>query len=85
MKFNHLLTEKEQLKNCRNKNLTICKWKPVSEGEATAGRNVHFDMVCDTCGSRTTTFMGFGEYEIHEKLIKKEVFNDQTRKQTYSG
>ena len=84
MKFNHLLTEKEQLKNCRNKNLTICKWKPVSEGQATAGRNVHFDMVCETCGSRTTTFMGFGEYEIHEKLIKKEVLNEHPYSFIYS-
>ena len=78
MKFNHLLTEKERLQNCKSKNLVICKWKPVSEGQATAGRNVYFDMVCETCGSRTTTFMGFGEYEMHEKVIKEEVNNVKT-------
>ena len=48
MKFNHLLTEKEQLQNCKNKNLVVCKWKPVSEGRATAGRNIHFEMMCET-------------------------------------
>ena len=78
MKFNHLLSEKEQLQNCKNKNLVVCKWKPVSEGQATAGRNVHFDMVCETCGSRCTSFMRFGEYEVHEKIIKEEVNNVKT-------
>jgi hypothetical protein len=75
MNFNHLLDQKERLKNCKSRNLAVCKWKPVSEGQATAGRNVHFEMMCETCGSRTTKFMGFGEYETHEKLIKQEVNN----------
>jgi hypothetical protein len=78
MKFNHLLTEKEQLQNCKNKNLIVCRWKPVSEGQATAGRNIHFEMMCETCGCRTTKFMGFSEYEKHEKVIREEVNHAKT-------
>jgi len=75
MNFNHLLNDKEKRYSCKNKTYDICKWKPVSEGHATAGRNVHFDMVCETCGCRTTKFMNFADYQIHEKLIIKEVNN----------
>ncbi len=32
MKFNHLLNQKERLQFCKNRNLVVCKWKPVSEG-----------------------------------------------------
>ena len=78
MKFNHLLTKKEQLQNCKNKNLVVCKWKPVSEGRATAGRNIHFEMMCETCGCRTTKFMRFSEYEKHEKVIREEVNHAKT-------
>jgi hypothetical protein len=78
MKFNHLLTEKEKLQNCKDKNLFVCRWKPVSEGQATAGRNIYFEMMCETCGCRTTKFMGFSEYEKHEKVIREEVNNVKT-------
>lgn len=78
MNFNHLLDQKERLINCKDRNLATCKWKPVSEGQATAGRNVYLEMMCETCGSRTTSFMGFGEYEKHEKIIKEEVNNVKT-------
>jgi hypothetical protein len=71
--FNHLLTDKEIKKSCRQKTYKLCKWKPVSEGQATAGRQVHFDMLCETCGCRTTKFMNFAEYDIHQKVITKEV------------
>ena len=74
MNFNHLITERELKTTCRRKNCGSPKWKPVSEAQATAGRNVHFDMVCETCGSRITKFMRFGEYELHEKLLKEEVY-----------
>jgi hypothetical protein len=75
MNFNHLLTERENKQACRNKTYKMCKWKPVSEGRATAASQVHFDMVCDTCGCRTTKFMHFKEYDIHEKVIKQEINN----------
>ena len=78
MNFNHLLDDKEKRYSCKNKTYDICKWKPVSEGQATAGRNVHFEMMCETCGSRTTSFMRFSEYEMHEKIIKEEVNNVKT-------
>ncbi len=78
MNFNHLLDQKERLINCKDRNLATCRWKPVSEGQATAGRNVHFEMMCETCGSRTTSFMRFSEYEMHEKIIKEEVNNVKT-------
>ena len=74
--FNHLLSEKEGKRACRQKTFKMCKWKPVSEGQATAGRQVHFDMVCESCGCRTTKFMNFSEYDVHKKVITKEVYGD---------
>jgi hypothetical protein len=73
MKFNHLLTEKEQLYFCKNRNLIICKWKPVSEGYTSAGNNVCVSMLCDECGSRIDKFLHSEDYKIYEKLILSEV------------
>ena len=74
MKFNHLLTEKDGLQLCKNRNLVICKWKPVSEGQATAANNIGIPMLCETCGARNTQIHESRRvYKIHEKLILKEV------------
>tara|TARA_R110000823_G_scaffold285165_1_gene403636 strand:- start:236 stop:484 length:249 start_codon:yes stop_codon:yes gene_type:complete len=80
MKFNHLLTEKDGLQLCKNKNLMICKWKPVSEGQATAANNIGIPMLCEACGARTHKFMKIDEYRVYEKLISREVNNDKTSK-----
>ena len=78
MNFNHLLTEREAKQACRNKTYKMCKWKHVSEGRATAAKQIHFDMICDTCGCRTTKFMHFREYDVHQKIIKEEVYGVQS-------
>ena len=83
MKFNHLLNQKERLQFCKNRNLVVCKWKPVSEGQATAGNNVCVSMLCDECGARTEKFLHSEDYKTHEKVILKEVNNDQTSKQAH--
>ena len=54
----------------------MCKWKPVSEGQATAGRQVHFEMLCEACGCRTTKFMNFTEYDTHRRVIYQEVYGE---------
>ena len=74
--FNHLLEDREKKTACRNKTYTMCKWKPVSEGQATAGRQVHFEMLCENCGCRTTKFMDFAEYDTHRKVINQEVYGE---------
>ena len=74
--FNHLLEEREKKTACRGKTYNMCKWKPVSEGQATAGRQVHFEMLCEACGCRTTKFMNFSEYETHRKVINQEVYGE---------
>ena len=80
MIFNHLLTEKDALQLCKNRNLTICKWKPVSEGQATAANNIGIAMLCEVCGTRTHKFMKVDEYRVYEKLILREVNNDKASK-----
>jgi hypothetical protein len=78
MKFNHLLTKKENLQLCKNRNIIICKWKPVSEGQTSAGNNVCVSMLCDECGARIDKFLHSEDYKIYEKLITKEVNNVKT-------
>ena len=73
MNFNHLLTEREMKVSCRKRTSGECKWKPVAEGQATAGRNVAIPMLCETCGSRTSVFMHFSDYSKHQKVISSEV------------
>jgi diketogulonate reductase-like aldo/keto reductase len=73
MKFNHLLNERERLQFCKNRNLVVCKWKPVSEGQVTAGNNVCVSMLCEECGARTEKFLHSEDYKTHEKLILSEV------------
>ena len=64
MKFNHLLTEKERLQFCKNRNPSVCKWKPVSEGYATVGDNIRVSMLCEKCGSRTEKFLSYDNYQM---------------------
>ena len=73
MKFNHLLTENERLQFCKNRNPSVCKWKPVSEGYATVGDNIRVSMLCEKCGSRTEKFLSYDNYKVHEKVILSEV------------
>tara|TARA_R110002124_G_scaffold257741_1_gene423444 strand:- start:1075 stop:1317 length:243 start_codon:yes stop_codon:yes gene_type:complete len=73
MNFNHLLTEREMKLSCRKKKHGECKWKPVSEGQATAGKNIAVPMLCETCGERTSVFMHFVDYDKHQKVISREV------------
>ena len=74
MNFNHLFTERELRLAGKKSNCGRCHWLPASEGRATAAKQIHFDMICDTCGCRTTKFMHFREYDIHQKIIKEEVY-----------
>lgn len=74
--YNHLLNERETKMVCRKKRSNLCKWKPTSEGLATAGGNIGLNMLCETCEARTVVFMLKEEYEIHQKTVIKEVYNE---------
>lgn len=75
MDFNHLIDKKQALMSCKQRNEKLCKWRPVSEGEATIGEKVSLRMMCDRCNSRTCVFLEQREYKIHEKVIIEEVEN----------
>lgn len=74
MNFNHLLDERQQRARCRGNN-NECYWLPVGDGTATAGKNVNITMYCKRCQSREDIFLTESEYDIHRKLIEKEIGN----------
>ena len=56
-----------------------CYWVPVGNVRSTQGNNVHMTMYCKHCASREDIFLSRQDYEIQERLISREVENDQAR------
>ena len=80
MNFNHLFTAKELLLASKLGKCGCCYWIPVSEGQATAARNITVQMYCKNCNNRTSVFMHVDEYKKHEKVITQEVNRVKTSK-----
>jgi len=80
MNFNHLVSDRESKITCGRNHCGASKWVPVSEGEASAGKNISVQMLCENCKARTHVFLHFEEYKTHEKLIIQEVNRDKTSK-----
>ena len=70
MKFNHLVPKADQLNKCEG--IKEHYWVPLNVQASTA-RNVGIYFVCKRCSRRTHEFMTFDQYQIHEKVLLKQI------------
>jgi hypothetical protein len=70
--FNHLMENRHKTRRCGSQDQE-CYWVPVGDIRSTHGGNVHMTMVCRRCTKREDIFLTKKEYQIHERIILKEI------------
>ena len=72
MNFNHLMKDSLIKRRCTATN-TECYFMPAGNVRSTQGENVHMTMYCRKCDKREDIFLSKEEYQIHERIILKEL------------